>query len=188
LPSHINPSFIFLELRAIMHLLPVLFFAALISTSLAAPHRNGQNTGSRGDRTSTAIAVATTAAVAAGAGAAAVAAGGKEVENANKIDLAGVFDTAIALAGGDVQQDVLFTKSAVGALEIEFANAAGRTLTVSENKAPAAPPAGFAALEPSSFKINLAEGADGLTLQKVDYIIDPASKPAFATIPRPCLQ
>jgi len=94
----------------------------------------------------------------------------------------------IALAGGDIQQDVLFTKSAVGALEVEFANAAGRTLTVSENKTPAAPPAGFAALEPSSFKINLAEGADGLTLQKVDYIIDPASKHAFATVPCPCLQ
>lgn len=47
---------------------------------------------------------------------------------------------------------------------------------MNENKTPAAPPAGFKALEPSSFRINLAEGGDGLTLQKVDYIFDVTSK------------
>lgn len=106
---------------------------------------------------------------------AAAAAGEEEVEDPNKLDLAGVFGTAVALQGGDIQQDVLFTKSAVGSLEVEFKNTEGRTLTVTENKTPAAPPTGFQALEPSSFKINLAEGADGLTLQKVDYVIDAAS-------------
>ncbi|KAK2759046.1 hypothetical protein FQN54_003145 [Arachnomyces sp. PD_36] len=93
---------------------------------------------------------------------------GNEVEN----NVNGAFNQAIQLGGGNVKTDVLFTKSAVGALEVEFQNNVGRTLTVTENKAPAAPPAGFQALEPSSFQINLAEGAQGLTLQKVDYVLD----------------
>ena len=56
-------------------------------------------------------------------------------------------------------------------LEIEFSNTDGRTLTVKENKTPAAPPAGFTALEPSSYQVQLSGGsADGLTLSKVDFI------------------
>ena len=56
-------------------------------------------------------------------------------------------------------------------LEIEFSNADGRTLTVKENKTPAAPPAGFTALEPSSYQVELSGGsAEGLTLSKVDFI------------------
>lgn len=188
-----------------MRFLPIILLAGLVSTSIAAPYPNrdeeggknggpgknaaaknaaavGGHKGGKGEAAAAAAAVAAAAAAAGGAGAAAVAvnetavAGEEEAENANKIDLPGAFDAAIALQGGDIQQDVLFTKSAVGALEVEFQNAEGRTLTVTENKTPAAPPAGFQALEPSSFKINLAEGADALTLQKVDYVIDPASK------------
>ncbi len=47
---------------------------------------------------------------------------------------------------------------------------------VTENKTPAAAPAGFEAIEPSSFKVGLgvSKGA-GLTLSKIDYIFDPAS-------------
>lgn len=177
-----------------MRFLPIILLAGLVSTSIAAPHPH--KNGPAGKATSAtknaqkgpkggaaAAAAAAAAAVAVGTGTAAVAANGtaaaagaEEVEDPNKLDLAGVFGTAVALQGGDIQQDVLFTKSAVGALEVEFKNAAGRTLTVIENKTPAAPPAGFQALEPSSFKINLAEGADALTLQKVDYVIDAASK------------
>lgn len=67
-------------------------------------------------------------------------------------------------------------EQATGALEVEFQNAVGRTLTVTENKTPVAAPPGFVALDPSSFKIDLKEGAEGLTLQKVDYVIDITSK------------
>jgi len=49
-------------------------------------------------------------------------------------------------------------------------------LTVTENKTPAAPPAGFKAIDPSSYKIALSKGADGLTLQKVDYVFDIAGE------------
>ncbi|KFZ06270.1 hypothetical protein V501_07550 [Pseudogymnoascus sp. VKM F-4519 (FW-2642)] len=176
-----------------MRFLPIILLAGLVSTSIAAPHphKNGPagkaaaatknaHKGPKGGAAAAAAAAA--AAVAVGTGTAAVAANGTaaaagavEVDDPNKLDLAGIFGTAVALQGGDIQQDVLFTKSAVGSLEVEFKNAAGRTLTVTENKTPAAPPAGFQALEPSSFKINLAEGADALTLQKVDYVIDAAS-------------
>ncbi|KAK2802337.1 hypothetical protein FQN51_004630 [Onygenales sp. PD_10] len=114
----------------------------------------------------------------AGAGAGAA---GEGAEAANELEVAGVFDQPIALGGGDVKTDVLFTKSAVGALEVEFQNQEGRTLTVTENKTPAAPPTGFIAIEPSSFQINLAEGADGLTLQKVDYVFD-VTNPAVAAM------
>lgn len=61
---------------------------------------------------------------------------------------------------------------ATGALEVEFQDVDANELTVTENKTPAAPPTGFKAIDPSSYKIALAQGADGLTLQKVDYIFD----------------
>ncbi|GJC93258.1 hypothetical protein ColKHC_02084 [Colletotrichum higginsianum] len=66
-----------------------------------------------------------------------------------------------------------FTVPKNGRFEVEFQNAVGRTLTVTENRNPAAPPPGFTAVEPVSYKINLAEGAQGVTLSKVDYIINP---------------
>ncbi|KAK7413497.1 hypothetical protein QQX98_007645 [Neonectria punicea] len=89
----------------------------------------------------------------------------------NEVEKAGLFDEAVALDGGDVKQDVLFPPGTNGVLEVEFQNAEGRTLTVTENKTPAAPPAGFVAVEAVSYIIDLAEGADGLTLSKVDYIL-----------------
>lgn len=49
-------------------------------------------------------------------------------------------------------------------------------MTVTENKKPATPPAGFKALEPSSFIVSMAEGGDKLTFGGIDYIFDPASK------------
>ncbi|KAK8040959.1 hypothetical protein PG994_013966 [Apiospora phragmitis] len=50
-----------------------------------------------------------------------------------------------------------------------------RTLTVTENKKPGTPPKGFKLLEPSSFKVSMAEGGDKLTFGGIDYIFDPAS-------------
>ena len=65
---------------------------------------------------------------------------------------------------------------ATGALEVEFQDVDANELTVTENKTPAAPPTGFKAIDTSSYKIALSKGADGLTLQKVDYIFDVTSK------------
>ncbi|GKT41059.1 uncharacterized protein ColSpa_01240 [Colletotrichum spaethianum] len=62
-----------------------------------------------------------------------------------------------------------------GRFEVEFQNAVGRTLTVTENRSPAAPPPGFTAVEPVSYQISLAEGAQGVKLSKVDYIINPGN-------------
>ncbi|KAI0542498.1 hypothetical protein GGR58DRAFT_525007 [Xylaria digitata] len=88
-----------------------------------------------------------------------------EEENENEVEIAGTFDTPVALEGGDIKQDVIFQAS-VGGFEVEFQAQTARTLTVSENKTPAAAPAGFKALEPSSFKVNLAEGGGELTLEE----------------------
>ncbi|KAF2712564.1 hypothetical protein K504DRAFT_499649 [Pleomassaria siparia CBS 279.74] len=94
----------------------------------------------------------------------------------NEKNLVGVFDVVTELEGGDIKQDVQFTKSAVGSFEFEFQGAAADQLTVTENKTPAAPPAGFVAIEPSSFKVALAQSKGvGLTLSKIDYIFDTAS-------------
>lgn len=64
----------------------------------------------------------------------------------------------------------------VGSFEYEFKNKAADSVTVSENKSPAPPPAGFEALETSSYKVALAtsKGA-GLSLSKIDFIFDPTS-------------
>ncbi|KAK1637649.1 hypothetical protein BDP81DRAFT_318040, partial [Colletotrichum phormii] len=51
----------------------------------------------------------------------------------------------------------------------------GRTLTVTENRSPAPPPAGFTAIEAVSYKVSLAEGAQGVTLSKIDYILNPGN-------------
>ena len=64
-------------------------------------------------------------------------------------------------------------QQANGALEVEFQNQQARQLRVTENRTPAAAPKGFTALEPVSYIVELAGGAaaaQGLTLQKIDYI------------------
>lgn len=59
---------------------------------------------------------------------------------------------------------------------MEFQNADARTLTVTENATPGTAPAGFDFLEPVSYVIDLAEGTEGLTLQKVDYVLTAGSE------------
>ncbi|KAI0474226.1 hypothetical protein F4859DRAFT_83130 [Xylaria cf. heliscus] len=95
----------------------------------------------------------------------------EEEEEGNEVDISGTLDTPLTLEGGDIKQDVTFPAS-VGEFEVEFQAQTGRTLTVSENKTPAAPPTGFTALEPSSFKVALAEGGDALTLGQIDFIFN----------------
>ncbi|KAH7160497.1 hypothetical protein B0J13DRAFT_402305, partial [Dactylonectria estremocensis] len=98
---------------------------------------------------------------------------GEEAEaEEGEVEAEGQFDTPVALEGGDVKQDVLFPAGTNGVLEVEFQNAEGRTLTVTENTSPAAAPDGFVAVEAVTYKIDLAEGADNLTLSKVDYILN----------------
>ncbi|KAK1955930.1 hypothetical protein LY78DRAFT_663928 [Colletotrichum sublineola] len=97
--------------------------------------------------------------------------GAKEGEQ----ELEGQFMVPLRLGGANVKQDILFPPGTNGRLEVEFQNAVGRTLTVTENRSPAAAPPGFVAVEPVSYRINLVEGAQGLTLSKVDYIINPGN-------------
>ncbi|KAI0443043.1 hypothetical protein F4803DRAFT_574917 [Xylaria telfairii] len=104
----------------------------------------------------------------------------EEEEEGDELDISGTLDSPLALQGGDIKQDVTFPAS-VGEFEVEFQAQTGRTLTVSENKAPAAPPTGFTALEPSSFKVALAEGGDALTLGQIDFIFN-ISKAALSGV------
>lgn len=60
--------------------------------------------------------------------------------------------------------------------EVEFQNPDARVLTVTENATPGNAPLGFDFLEPVSYVIQLEGGAEGLTLQKVDYILNAGSK------------
>lgn len=71
----------------------------------------------------------------------------------------------------------LTSNQTVGAFEFEFQSATADTVTVTENKTPAAPPAGFELLETSSYQVALAtsKGA-GLTLSKIDFVFDAASE------------
>ncbi|GJC90738.1 hypothetical protein ColLi_13576 [Colletotrichum liriopes] len=118
----------------------------------------------------------TPAEAAAGEGAAGGAEGGGAEEGAaGEQEIEGQFTVPVRLGGANVKQDVLFPPGRNGRFEVEFQNAVGRTLTVTENRNPAAPPPGFTAVEPVSYKINLAEGAQGVTLSKVDYIINPGN-------------
>ncbi|KAI1812987.1 hypothetical protein GGS20DRAFT_502875 [Poronia punctata] len=95
-----------------------------------------------------------------------------EKEGNDEVDSEGAFDTPIALKGGDLRQDTTF-QGTVGKFEVEFQAKDARTLTVTENKTPqGAAPAGFMFLEPSSFKVDLAEGGDGLTFGSADFIYD----------------
>lgn len=60
----------------------------------------------------------------------------------------------------------------VGALEVEYQNIDARTLTVTENKTPGAAPAGFVFADTSSYVVALAEGANNITRQQIDYVFD----------------
>ncbi|OAL07384.1 hypothetical protein IQ06DRAFT_300005 [Phaeosphaeriaceae sp. SRC1lsM3a] len=106
------------------------------------------------------------------------AAAGEEENKENEVEIETTFDTATAVQGGDLKQDLVFTPSTVGKFEFEFQGAAADEITVTENVggAAAAPPAGFEAIEPNSYTVALAvsKGA-GLTLSKIDYIFDAAA-------------
>ncbi|ETN39814.1 uncharacterized protein HMPREF1541_06040 [Cyphellophora europaea CBS 101466] len=123
------------------------------------------------------------ACAAAPAAAGQAAAGGEAAAaEEEEVLLDAAFGEQVALEGGDIKQDVLYPPSPAGAFEVEFQNSAGSTLTVVENKTPAAPPAGFVAVEPSSFNVQLAGGAaGGITLQKIDYFFD-VTNPAIAAL------
>lgn len=89
------------------------------------------------------------------------------------MELEGQFDIAVAVQGGELKQDIVYTPSTVGSFEYEFQAAAADEVTVSENAAPAPPPTGFEAIEPSSYIVSLAQSKGaGLTLSKIDYIFD----------------
>jgi hypothetical protein len=67
-------------------------------------------------------------------------------------------------------------------------------LRVTENPNPAAAPAGFTALEPVSYIVELGGGAaaaQGLTLQRIDYILNAGSEStpfsfSMFLLPPPC--
>ncbi|KAH7324964.1 hypothetical protein B0I35DRAFT_458594 [Stachybotrys elegans] len=96
----------------------------------------------------------------------------EEGEEGGENEVQGQFDTPIVLKGGDTRTDVLFPPGQNGVFEVEFQNGEDRTLTVSKNTKPAPPPAGFLPLEAFSFVVSLAEGADGVALQSIDYILN----------------
>ncbi|KAK8004052.1 hypothetical protein PG989_003771 [Apiospora arundinis] len=98
----------------------------------------------------------------------------EEEKKKDEIEIEGAFGTPVPLVGGKKKQDTAF-KSTVGKFEVEFSADTARTLTVTENKTPGKAPTGFKLLEPSSFKVSLAEGGDKLTFGGIDYIFDPAS-------------
>ena len=50
-------------------------------------------------------------------------------------------------------------------------------MRVTENRNPAAAPAGFTALEPVTYRVEVQGGTNGLTLQKIDYILNANSQP-----------
>ncbi|KAI8316800.1 hypothetical protein K4K61_000078 [Colletotrichum sp. SAR11_59] len=93
-----------------------------------------------------------------------------------KLSRAFLFSTQLLVATSLPISTTSTTDKKNGRFEVEFQNAIGRTLTVTENRAPAPPPAGFTAVEAVSFKVNLAEGAQGMTLSKIDYILNPGNK------------
>ncbi|KAK4673850.1 hypothetical protein QC763_115540 [Podospora pseudopauciseta] len=158
---------------------------ALSASALPAPH-NGENHGgvSAADRrgrnasrvSSSAIVSATAAPTATAVPAtppptAGGGEGGEEGEE-NEVEQEAQFGEAVELGGGNIKTDTLFPAGTNGVFEVEFQNQEGRSMIVTENKSPAAPPPGFKALEPVSYKVAIAGGGtDGLTLQKIDYIL-----------------
>ncbi|KAK8066666.1 hypothetical protein PG997_013413 [Apiospora hydei] len=92
------------------------------------------------------------------------------------IAAAGTFDLQIRKSGPEIREEKKDEiEITVGKFEVEFSADTARTLTVTENKKPGAPPKGFKLLEPSSFRVSMAEGGDKLTFGGIDYIFDPAS-------------
>ncbi|KAL6703974.1 hypothetical protein ACN47E_008912 [Coniothyrium glycines] len=103
-------------------------------------------------------------------------AGGQEAAAENEVEIQSLFNTATAVQGGDLKQDLVFTPSTVGKFEYEFQSATADEVTVTENTSPAAPPTGFEAIEPNSYVVALSQSKGaGLTLSKIDYIFDVAS-------------
>ncbi|KAK4178275.1 hypothetical protein QBC36DRAFT_183110 [Triangularia setosa] len=155
---------------------------ALSVSALPAPH-NGDNHGvaaagrrSRASATSSVVASATAPAASASATATPPPAagggeGGEEGEE-NEVEQEAQFGEEVQLGGGNIKTDTLFPAGTNGVFEVEFQNQEGRTMIVTENTAPAAPPPGFKALEPVSYQVEISGGdTAGLTLQKIDYIL-----------------
>ncbi|EKD19929.1 hypothetical protein MBM_01881 [Drepanopeziza brunnea f. sp. 'multigermtubi' MB_m1] len=98
---------------------------------------------------------------------------GGEADEAPEDELEAEFGEKVALEGNDTKIDTLFPQSAIGRFEFEFKSKTADELTVNENKTPAAAPAGFEHIEPSSFQVALGVSRGvGLTLAKIDYIFD----------------
>ncbi|OIW34687.1 hypothetical protein CONLIGDRAFT_675652 [Coniochaeta ligniaria NRRL 30616] len=133
--------------------------AAQFLTVLALPSPNKGKSAS--STTSSAAAAVTTTTPAAGA---------EEEEKANEVNLTGHFGVKVNIGGGNIKTDTLFPPGQNGALEVEIQDTQARVLTVTENKTPAAAPAGFTALESVSYVVAMEGGAANLTLQKIDYI------------------
>ena len=99
-------------------------------------------------------------------------------KESDEVEIVSAFDAAVAVQGGELKQDLVFTPSTVGKFEYEFQAAAADSITVTEKAgaATAGVPAGFEAIEPNSYVVALAESKGaGLTLSKIDYIFDPAA-------------
>ncbi|KAI9051539.1 hypothetical protein LZ554_004585 [Drepanopeziza brunnea f. sp. 'monogermtubi'] len=98
---------------------------------------------------------------------------GGEADEAPEDEIEADFGEIVALDGDDIKQDTLFPQSAIGRFEFEFKSKTADELTVTENKTPAAAPAGFEHIEPSSFQVALGVSRGvGLTLAKIDYMFD----------------
>lgn len=152
-----------------------LLLAAQALSVLAIPSPNRASTSAAGAATTSASATATataTATPAAGAGAGAEAEEGEE----NEIEQQAQFGQVIQLGGGNIKTDTLYPPGVNGVFEVEFQNQQGRTMRVSENRNPAAPPTGFTALEPVSYRVEVGGGTRNLTLQKIDYILNANSE------------
>ncbi|KAH9478011.1 hypothetical protein JR316_0010245 [Psilocybe cubensis] len=147
-----------------MLLLPVIVLVSQFSGIIALPLNARTNKAAKASSAASAAATVTPA-----------NAEGDEVE------LNGAFNTAVSLGGGNIKTDVIFPKGAVGSFEFEFQDATANTVTVTENKTPGKAPAGFAFLDPSSYKVSLGRKARNATLQKIDIIFDPAL-PALAGV------
>ncbi|KAK1758681.1 hypothetical protein QBC47DRAFT_441528 [Echria macrotheca] len=147
-----------------------IILATQVLAVLAAP------SGNRATTTVAAVAASTTTAAAAATSSAAAGAGAgatKEEENKeNEVEQQGQFGQVIQLGGGNVKTDTLFPPGLNGVFEVEFQNQQARAMRVTENRNPAAPPAGFSALEPVSYRVEVQGGTRGLTLQKIDYILN----------------
>lgn len=173
--------------------------------ALPAPSGAGQvaviSTTADAATTTTGEAAATTSAGAgAGDGAGAGEGAGDDIEQQAQ------FGEVVQLGGGNIKTDVLFppgvslsahTSYSIppadtlyktnGVFEIEFQNLENRQLRVTENPNPAPPPNGFVALEPVSYIVELGGGAAaaaGLTLQKIDYILNAGSESLPSLLPR----